>query len=253
MIKVIDYFPLLKEQFNNRISLKEKREGIIQVFAPLYHEDGDMMEIFLEELPTGKIKICDHGMTLMRLSYSFDLNTENKNKIFRSIIEQNGAGEENGNIFLEVDRSQIFNGIMQFARIISIVSNMNILKREMIKNLFYEMLDEFVQTDLRKFNPIKSFAPLEEDIYMVDYKIEGKEKPLYLFGVKDSAKARLVTINCLTFIQKKISFRSVAIHENFDDLPQKDKSIITNVVDKQFTSFDEFQKLGPEYFEREIA
>ncbi|MGC8683718.1 MAG: hypothetical protein ACP5UJ_07295, partial [Athalassotoga sp.] len=60
---MIDYFPLLKEQFNNRISLKEKREGIIQVFAPLYHEDGDMMEIFLEELPTGKIRICDHGMT----------------------------------------------------------------------------------------------------------------------------------------------------------------------------------------------
>lgn len=246
-----NYLNLLKEQFNNRISLKERRPGIIQVVAPLYHEDGDMIDIFLEKTSNDRVRICDHGMTLMHLSYSFDLNTENKRKIFKSIIEEMGAEEEDGNIYYEVEPSQLFNGIMQFSQIISKVSNIKILKREMVKNLFYEMLDEFVEKELRKFNPVKSFTPIEEETYAVDYKIDGREKPLYLFGVKDSAKARLVTINCLTFIQKKISFRSVVIHDNFDDLPNKDKIIITNAVDKQFTSLEEFQKSGVEYLERE--
>lgn len=244
---------LLKEQFNEKIVLKEKRPGITQVFLPLYHEDGDMIDIFLEEGPDKKIKISDHGMTLMRLSYYFDLDTENKRDIFRSIIEKNGAKEESGDIYYEVEPSQIFGGIMQFSQVISKVSNLKILKREMIKSLFYEMLDEFVEKELQKFNPIKDFNPIEEEeTYSVDYKFPGKEKPLYFFGIKDGSKAKFVAINCLTFIRKKIPFRSVVVHEDFEELSKKDKVIITNAVDKQFTSLDEFQRLGSEYFEREI-
>lgn len=35
---------LLKAQFGDFVRLEEKRPNIQQVFAPLYHEDGDMAE-----------------------------------------------------------------------------------------------------------------------------------------------------------------------------------------------------------------
>jgi len=38
---------LLREQFNSHIDLREKRPGVLQLVAPLFHEDGDMMDIFL--------------------------------------------------------------------------------------------------------------------------------------------------------------------------------------------------------------
>ena len=83
----MEYLALLKRQFNNQISLHEKRKGIFQLVAPLYHEDGDMVDIFLESSSAspGLVKVCDHGMTLMRLSYDFELNTANKERVFQQI------------------------------------------------------------------------------------------------------------------------------------------------------------------------
>ena len=74
---------LLKQQFNGHVSFRERRPGIVQVLAPLFHEDGDMVDIFLDETADGsnKVRICDHGLTLMRLSYSYDLDTNSASSI----------------------------------------------------------------------------------------------------------------------------------------------------------------------------
>jgi hypothetical protein len=32
---------LLKQQFNGHVAFRERRPGVIQVMAPLFHEDGD--------------------------------------------------------------------------------------------------------------------------------------------------------------------------------------------------------------------
>ncbi len=83
----MQYMDLLKSQFNNRIGFRQKRPGITQLILPIYYEDGDMVDIFLEhtegDLPGNKIKICDFGMALMRLSYSYDIDTPKKEEIFQ--------------------------------------------------------------------------------------------------------------------------------------------------------------------------
>ena len=89
MFENVSYLDLLREQFNHHVAFRERRPGVLQLLAPLYHEDGDMMEIYLEPRNGGeeRVRICDHGMTLMRLSYSFDLDTPNKERIFQKILE----------------------------------------------------------------------------------------------------------------------------------------------------------------------
>ena len=54
-------------------------------------------------------------------------------------------------------------------------------------------------------------------------------------------------------LRSEIPFRSVVVHENFEALTTKDRRILTNVVDKQFTDLDDFQKSGADYIRREIA
>jgi hypothetical protein len=73
-------------------------------------------------------------------------------------------------------------------------------------------------------------------------------------GVRDNAKARLATLSCLEFQMQHIPFRSVIVHEDFENgLSKKDQSRITNVADKQFTSLADFQTNAEGYFQRELG
>jgi hypothetical protein len=55
------------------------------------------------------------------------------------------------------------------------------------------------------------------------------------------------------FQKAKLPFRSVVVHQDFDSLSKTDRQIITNAVDKQFTSLDEFTASGREAIERLAA
>src|ERR1700749_1325383 len=93
----------LRSGFNGHIDFREKRPGIWQVIAPLFHEDGDMVDIFLDVSPNGSapIRISDHGMSLMRLSYSYEIDTPAKQKIFSRMLSENGVSEDRGRLYIE--------------------------------------------------------------------------------------------------------------------------------------------------------
>jgi hypothetical protein len=96
---------LLKQQFNGHVAFRERRPGVLQVLAPLFHEDGDMVDIFLDEPVNGagKVRIGDHGLTLMRLTYTYDLDTENKQRIFNRILSENRIQEQDGRLYIEAE------------------------------------------------------------------------------------------------------------------------------------------------------
>jgi hypothetical protein len=250
-----EYLDAIKRQFNDRIRFVEKRPGIFQLIAPFYHEDGDMLEIYLEGIEgNGKIMISDHGMTIMRLSYEYDIDTPNKRRIFEKMLTENRLLENEGRLYLEADLEVLYPSILQFAQAVGKVSNMKLYKREVIKSLFYELLDEFISEQLVRYQPEPKVLPIpERDDLEVDYCFNGSPRPLYLFGVKDDTKARLTTISCLEFHRAGIPFKSVAVHEDFEGLSKKDRKRITSAVDKQFVDLDDFKTTGEHYFEREAA
>ena len=233
----------------------EKRAGIFQLIAPFYHEDGDMLEIYLEKAgENGGIRISDHGMTIMRLSYEYDIDTPNKRRIFEKILTENQLSERDGRLYLEADLDVIYPSVLQFAQAVGKISNMKLFKREVIKSLFYELLDEFISEQLVRFKPEPQVLPIpERDDLEVDYSFRGFPKPLHLFGVRDGTKARLTTISCLEFQRANIPFKSIAVHEDFEALSKKDRKRVTSAVDKQFVDLDDFKIHGEEYLNREAA
>jgi hypothetical protein len=250
-----EYLELLKKQFNDRIRFSQKRDGVFQLIAPFYHEDGDMLDVYLENLgDNGRILISDHGMTLMRLSYEYDIDTPNKERIFQKILSENQLMENDGRLYIETTPDQLYPSMLQFTQALGKVSNMRLFKREVIKSLFYEMLDEFIIDTLSQYRPVKNVQPIaERDDLEVDYQLSLPRKSVYLFGVRDSAKARLTTISCLEFQKVQIPFKSVVVHENFEELNRKDRQRITSAADKQFIDLDDFKKGGEEYLKREAA
>lgn len=248
---------LLRRQFNGHIAFRERRPGVVQVLAPLFHEDGDMIDIFLDEPGNGsnKIRIADHGLTLMRLSFNFDVDTENRQRIFNRILSENRIQEQDGRLFIETEPDQLYPAILQFAQTIAKVSSMQYYRREVIQSLFYELLEEFIEDRLAEYNPRPRTLPIpDHDEYEVDFQFEIGPRPLFLFGVKDNAKARLATISCLEFQRRKIPFKSVIVHEDFENaISKRDRLRITSASDKQFTSLDDFRENGPHFLARERA
>ncbi len=249
----IKKFEEIKKKFNNYFELKEKRPGIYQLFVPIYHSDGDMMDIFIKqsENDIDKIIIMDSGLTLMRLSYSYDIDTPNKEKIFNKILHEYGVKNEKGNLLVETSLESFYPTLMQYAQIISKITNMRLFKREVIQNLFFEMLEEYIMSSLQRYNPQKKYYPIpDHEEYEVDYCFNSREKPIYLFGVNNSSNARLATISCQKFISEKLPFHSVIVYESLDSIGKKDQARLMSAADKQFPSLNDFKGYSLEYFER---
>lgn len=254
---------ILREQFNSHVAVREKRPGVLQLVAPLFHEDGDMMDIFLDVPKNGadglanssqKLRVSDHGLTLMRLSYTFEIDTPNKEKIFHRILAENGVTEENGELFVETIPVSLYTSLLQFSQAVSKICNMRYFKREVLASLFEEMLAGFIQEQLPRFKPNEKVLPIpDRDDLEVDWEFRPNGVPLYLFAVKDANRARLATISCLEFQRHNLKFKSIAVHEDIDNLGRKDRNRLTNACDKQFTSLDEFKLNATPYLEREAA
>lgn len=233
----------LASQFSDNFRLVEKRPNIYQVFSPFYFEDGDMLDMYV--VPDGDTyRVCDYGKTLMRLSYSFELNTDNKLRIFSSLLSENGFefDEASGDIFIHSPLDQLGVSVMRLSQVIAKVSRLDMLKREIVSGLFFEMVDEFIQGELAQFNPLLRAHPIEErDDLEVTCEFKIRPEPAYLFAVRGSTQARLATIAILSFQQARLPFRSYVVHDKFEALPTKDKTRITSAADKQFTTLDDFR------------
>jgi hypothetical protein len=250
----MDVLEDLKTGFNRHVSFYERRPGTFQVIAPLFHEDGDMVDIFLTlpKSPGDPFRISDHGMTLMRLSYSYQVDSPTKEKVLNRILSENGVSEYQGRFYIDASKEHLYPSLLQFAQTVAKVSNMQAFKREVVQSLFYETLNDFVVSSLSSYHPQHRYLPVpDRDDLEVDWRfpVTGS-RDIFLYGVKDAMKARLAVIGCLEFRAKDVPFRSVIVHDDFEagGLSKKDKMRLTNVADKQFTSFSDFAEDAERYF-----
>lgn len=244
---------LLRSQFHENVKLKEKRPRIFQVYAPFYHEDGDMLDIYIEPVGSG-FRICDYGKTLMRLSYSFDIDTDNKRRIFNELLSENRVNfdESKGNIYLESQDENLCSSLLHFSQVVAKVSRLDVLKREVISGLFYEMVEKFVSKELQEFSPELDTLPLKsrEDL-KVTCSFNIKPDPVHLIAVRGSAKAIVAALSFLEFQRAGLRFKGCVVHEDFDSLPSNDRTRITSAADKQFVSFEDFRENSARYLNRE--
>lgn len=242
----------LKQAFGN-IDFREKRIGVYKVLVPFFYEDGDMYDIFIEEIPErNTIRISDYGLTLMKLSYSFDIDTEHKQEVLETIIMQNRAQFDNGLIYLDVLPHQFGVGVNQFAQVISKVTNMDIISRELQKSMFPEMLHTFVTGFLKEFEIEENYTPTSDKHLTVDYKISGP-RPIFLYGVNENTKASKVVISCLNFKNQAVPFRSLIVYEDMDKLSRFNRAQLTNIAQKQYFSLDGFREQGISYIKDELS
>lgn len=234
--------------------LRQVRPGVHQLTAPVFHEDGDMMTVFMEEGNEG-IRTIDRGMSLMRLSYLFDVDTDNKRKILNDIVSSRKAELRNGSLESIAPVDDVFPYIMNYVQLVSEVCNMSILTRETITNLFYDILREVVEDLKVEAQCIPDYRPQGLPNINIDYAFlrEGTARPIYLFGIKDTNKAQQTTINCLQMQLKKVPSKTVGVFHDADALTRIARANVLDSIGKTFISIDSFKENGKQYIETELA
>lgn len=237
-----------------KVQLKEKRPNIYQVLAPFYHEDGDMLEVYIEKSNTSnRLKICDFGHTLMRLSYNIELSGNNE-KVYHQILKENLLDEKDGNIFIETSLENLNSTFLHYAHSIGKISSLHYFDHKRKQSMFYETLFEFVETSLQSFCPCRDYVPLtSHPENKVDIMFETNRLPLFLFGVQGDIKAADVINSCLEFKLEHIEYKSIVVYENFDALSKKTQNRILRTTDKQFLGLEHFKADGADYLKKEAA
>jgi citrate lyase gamma subunit len=251
MTRQLDINSLLQKQFGENIGVEEVSPNILRIYAPFFHEDGDMLSIYLD-MNSDNMLIRDFGNTLMRVAYTFDFESENKRRILDDIVKSYNGMLFDDEISMTVDESNLARIVYQFSQLVAKMSNIDVLQRELVKSLFFEYLNDFVDSSLANYGVTKNYTPSTDKSLVVDYVIKAS-KPIFLFGVNSDTKASKTIISCLTFQREAIPFRSLVIHENFESLTAFNRQQITNAADKQFYSFDGFKTDSITYLERETA
>lgn len=234
----------LKRSLGAGLDLYERRAGKFQLIAPIRHEDGDMIDIYLQDSPRGNghIRICDFGMTLMRLSYALDLNTPTRERIFDSILMNNGVTNVEGNLYLDAPIELLYESILQFAGCAQKVCNMRYWSRESVRSAFYDDLSEYITTQLTQFTPIPDHSPLPDYPISVDWSLTHSNRNFYVFGVVGNDKAKNVAISLLEYQKEQLPFISLVVHEDMEDLGMKERLYLTRNADKQYPALNDFRK-----------
>ena len=235
----------LSDRMSAGFGIYERRPGDYQIIIPICHEDGDMVDIYLRKSPNGDayIRICDFGMALMRLSYSYDLNSNTRRRIFQDILINNGVSDdEDGNLWLDVPVGMLYEGIMQFAGCVQKVCNMRYWTRETIRSAFYDDLSNFITSNLTSYSPVASYTPLSNDlVFSVDWTLTHNKRDFYVFGVLGNDKAKNVAISLLEFQKASLPFISLVVHEDMEDLGTKERRYLTRNADRQYPVLGDFK------------
>ena len=158
----------IRELFNRMGSggfdLYERRPGDYQLILPILHEDGDMLDVYLQDSPMGEeyVRICDFGLALMRLSYTYNVDTPARQRILDSIFINNKVSNNDGNLYLDTHISALYEGVLRFAGCIQKVCNMRYWSREIVRSEFYDDLRDCITTELSRFSPVADKSPLAD-------------------------------------------------------------------------------------------
>jgi hypothetical protein len=234
---------LLEKDFKNKIcdEITLTQEGLnrFMVLNPFTFDDGDHIVVLLKS-KEGKWLFTDEGHTFMHISYEdIDIDKGTRKKIIDNVLSGYGIKNEEGELITEVPDSQFGDALYSYLQGLIKITDINYLSRERVKSTFMEdfraFLEEKVPSERRTFNyHDKQHDP--DGKYIIDCRINGMTRPLFVFGVPNDDKCRDVTISCLQYEKFGIPFRSMAVFEDQETINRKVLARFSDICDKQFST-----------------
>lgn len=230
-----------KETVCKEISLIPEGVDRFRVFTPFRFEDGDHFAIVLKR-SNGHWLLSDEGHTYMHLSYEMDvksLDKGNRAKIISNTLSNFGIDDSNGVLSSKVADENGGNVLYNFVQGLVKIADVTYLNREIVRSTFYEDFKEFMlETAPAERLQFEYHDPIHdpEAKYPIDCRLNGMERPLYIFAISNDDKCRDVTISLHQYENWNLTFESAAIFEDQEQITRKVLARFSDVSGKQFSS-----------------
>lgn len=246
----------LCRQFCAEIKVTQKNDHLIRVETPFYFPDGDPYQIYLSEIESGGFRVSDMGHTLLQMSYENDIDLLRKGtrgNLLGQIQLELGLKEDDGSFYLESTVDDIPTNVFKLGQGITKIYDLTFLNRARVENTFYDDLEERINNIVGAEKIVKDYvysAMESANDYPIDYMIQGKEAPLFLFGVANKDKARLTTIILERLNGYGANFESLIIFQDFDNIPKNDGKRLMNIAGEMISSLDAKEDLSRKILKR---
>ena len=218
----------LCERLCAQVKIVSFSQNLRAIETPFTFPDGDPFQIYLEECPSGALRLTDNGHTLMQISYDMDVDGLYKGArdvLRREILAEMEANEEDGVFYIETSVEDLSTAVFRFGQTLNKVYDLLFLHKTRVKSTFYDDLWKSLTKVVPEEKIQKDFSPIPEDeeIYRVDYRIEGKQgTPIFIYGAPHQSAVRLVTIMLAHFIRAGMPFRSLVVFDDYKAIPSGD-------------------------------
>ncbi len=246
-----------RQKVCSQVELLPEGDERFKIFTPFGFDDGDSFIIVLKK-EGDRWLFTDEGDTYMHLSYEIpveSLERGTRQKIITNALNAYRIEERNGELIYPLENGNYGNAFYSFLQALLKFKDLDYLTRERVKSTFLEDFREsfkqWVPEERRTFD----WYDREKDPhkhYQVDCRINGMERPVFVFALNSDGRTRDATISLLQFEKWSLEFEPLAIFEDQESINRKVLARFSDIGGKMFSDLYANEERIEKYVSRSL-
>jgi hypothetical protein len=244
----------IREQLASQIDVEGIGPDRIAIHMPLIYDDGDNCSVYAVRRDDGKWIITDDGDAMRRAADAgIDLRKAGYAERLESLIEFYGVEQNAGALGLSVQGEEFSEAVFTLTQTCleaTWLSKMQRMARRQSRAIkFTHKLDRIIDKAIEAEHVERNWHDPEHDpraLYPVDYRITGRNRQLFLFGVATDLACTQATISCLHHqaARDAAPFDSLVIFDDEEAISKVNADRLKDVADRTFPRIIEVKQIS---------